>query len=270
MTPSWICCQVGAREHYAVPRALHRAGALHALVTDAWADPPGETEGHFSERLLRLPSGFIAQRPLGNIVPAAPPRRADSNSIRFGSFNNAAKISAATISLWIAALNAVPGSRLVLKNHALNDPSVMREVRERFVRAGLATERLELRPSLPDYGDHLRAYDDIDIALDTFPYHGTTTTCEALSRGVPVVTLAGRTHAARVGVSLLSRIGYSEWIASSESEFAARTAALARDVERLAALRAEIPRRLLEAPLFDPAAIARDVEALYQIGRAHV
>ena len=143
-------------------------------------------------------------------------------------------------------------------------PSVMREVRERFVRAGLATERLELRPSLPDYGDHLRAYDDIDIALDTFPYHGTTTTCEALSRGVPVVTLAGRTHAARVGVSLLSRIGYSEWIASSESEFAARTAALARDVERLAALRAEIPRRLLEAPLFDPAAIARDVEALYR------
>lgn len=133
----------------------------------------------------------------------------------------------------------------------------------RFVRAGLATERLELRPALPAYDDHLRAYDDIDIALDTFPYHGTTTTCEALLRGVPVVTLAGRTHAARVGVSLLSRLGRQEWIATSEREFAAHAAALAGDPARLAVLRTEIPRSLREAPLFDPAAIARDLEALY-------
>lgn len=250
---------------YAATTGLDSATGLDGRLTDGWADPPGETEEHFSERLIRLPSGFIAQRPLDDAVPPpAPRRRPDSGAIRFGSFNNAAKISAATIALWVTTLNAVPGSRLILKNPALANPYVMRELRDRFVRAGLAAERLELRPSLSAYDDHLRAYDDIDIALDTFPYHGTTTTCEALFQGVPVVTLAGRTHAARVGVSLLSRIGCSDWIAASESAFAAQAAALARDVDRLAELRSRLPQMLRAAPLFDPAAIARDLETLYR------
>ncbi len=249
---------------YPATTGLNADTGLDGRLTDAWADPPGMTEDHFTERLLRLQSGFIAQRPLADAAPHAPGRAPHVDAIRFGSFNTAVKLSAATIGLFVAALNAVPGSRLILKNHALSDPFVARELRGRFARAGLAAERLELRPALAAYDDHLRAYDDVDIALDTFPYHGTTTTCEALFQGVPVVTLAGRTHAARVGVSLLQRIGCTEWIAASESEYAARAAALAGDVAGLTALRASLPQTLIEAPLFDPAAIARDLEALYR------
>lgn len=237
---------------------------LDGRLTDAWADPPGESDSHFSEPLLRLPSGFIAHR----LLDEAPPRPAmpveRQGRIVFGSFNNASKISEATIALWAAVVNAIPGSRLLLKNHALDDAFIARELRQRFVRAGLAAERLDLRPALAAYDDHLRAYDDIDIALDTFPYHGTTTTCEALCQGVPVVTLAGRTHAARVGASLLSRIGRAEWIASNESEFVAHATTLAHDRARLASLRTQLPRTLIESPLFDPAAIARDLEGLYR------
>jgi predicted O-linked N-acetylglucosamine transferase (SPINDLY family) len=250
---------------YAGTTGLGPNSGLDGRVTDAWADPPGETETHFTECLLRLPSGFIAQRPISDTVSGASSRRAPTvDAIRFGSFNNAAKISAATVALWVATVNAVPGSRLILKNHALNDPHIVRELRGRFAKAGLAAERLELRPALAAYDDHLRAYDDIDIALDTFPYHGTTTTCEALFQGVPVVTLAGRTHASRVGVSLLSRVGFTEWIASSESDFVARAAALAGDVAGLTALRASLSKKLLEAPLFDPVYLARDLETLYR------
>jgi predicted O-linked N-acetylglucosamine transferase (SPINDLY family) len=250
---------------YPTTTGLDASTGLDGRLTDAWADPPGETENHFTERLLRLGSGFIAYRPLSEAhSPSALPPATRNDFITFGSFNNAAKISGAIIALWTAALKAVPGSRLVLKNHALGEPHIARELRARFVRAGLATDRLDLRPSLAAYDDHLRAYEDIDIALDTFPYNGTTTTCEALCAGVPVITLAGRMHASRVGVSLLSRLGLNEWIATTDDEFVACAVALAGNLEKLETLRVQLPKVMLEAPLFDPKAVARDLEGLYR------
>lgn len=249
---------------YAGTTGLAAATGIDGRITDAWADPPGMTEGHFTERLLRLPSGFLAYRPLAESPPPGPRPAEQRGRIAFGSFNNAAKISELTVALWSRTVNAVPGARLVLKNHALASRVVAEELRGRFARAGLGPDRLELRPPAEGYVDHLRAYDDIDIALDTFPYHGTTTTCEALWMGGPVVTLAGRTHAARVGVSLLQRLGLENLIAATPDEFVATAARLAGDSGRLSALRSDMRRRMREAPLFDPGTIARDLEALYR------
>lgn len=245
---------------YPATTGLDARTGLDGRIADAWSDPPGLTDAHFTERIHRLPSGFTAYRPLDE----APPPAKRSGPLTFGSFNNAAKISDAAVALWVRALNAVPGSRLLLKNHALADRYIQRELRERFARAGLAGERLDLKPATAAYNDHLLAYGEIDIALDTFPYHGTTTTCEALWMGVPVLTRLGATHASRVGGSLLSRLGLTAWIADSDDAFVAKAVSSAQDRAALAALRNELRPLMASAPLFDPAAIARDLEALYR------
>lgn len=248
---------------YAATTGLNADTGLDGRITDRWADPPTHTESHFTERLFRLPSGFLAYRPLSE-VPLALSFPAERNGhVTFGSFNNAAKISDATVALWTRTVNAVPMSRLQLKNHALDDPYIRQETAARFARAGLAVDRITMRPPTKNMEDHLRAYDHIDIALDTFPYHGTTTTCEALWMGVPVVSLIGQTHASRVGLSILTRAGLEDLTTTSPDEFVANVVRLAHDRPRLAHLRAGLRAQICESPLFDPAQIARDLETLY-------
>jgi protein O-GlcNAc transferase len=239
------------------------AAGLDGRIADMWTDPPGLTESHFSEHLFRLPSGFIAYRPLDDAPPVASAPAERTGTLTFGSFNNAAKISDATVALWARVLAAIPGSRLLIKNHALADRFIARELRARFLRASVASERLDLRPATTAFNDHLLAYSDIDIALDTFPYHGTTTTCEALWMGVPVLTLLGTTHASRVGASVLSRTGLTEWIADSSDAFVAKAIAFTQDRPALSALRTRLRSQVSEAPLFSPVTVARELEALY-------
>ena len=131
-------------------------------------------------------------------------------------------------------------------------------------KSGIARERVELMGRVPTAAEHLAAYGRVDIALDTHPYHGTATTCEALWMGVPVVTLAGRTHVSRVGVSLLRNAGLPELIAESDEEYIRIAVKLAGEIPRLAELRATLRARMAASPLMDGPRFARDVEHAYR------
>ena len=143
----------------------------------------------------------------------------------------------------------MPGSRLLLKGSGLD----VDRLHARLAEAGLDLARVDLMPSAPSVAEHLATYSKIDIALDTFPYHGTTTTCEALWMGVPLVTRVGDRHAARVGVSLLHAAGHPEWIAQSEDEYVRLAAALACDLAKRTALRTSLREDLRRSPLLDHA-----------------
>jgi len=216
-------------------------------IVDERTDPPG-AEALATERLVRLPECFIAYRPDEN---APEPRRTQREGITFGSFNNAMKLSPSCLRLWGRVLERVPGSRLLLKAGALKDAWVRGKVTENLSAAGIDPARVEMIGWTATLAEHLALYERIDVALDTTPYNGTTTTCEALWMGVPVVSLAGRVHAGRVGCSLLGTIGRSEWAAENEEAFVQTAASLAGDPARLDAERASLRGRMRASPLCD-------------------
>jgi FkbM family methyltransferase len=239
-------------------------------VTDAWADPPGLTEALHSEELLRVPGGFLCFRPHPDSPQPTPAPALARGRVTFGSFNQAAKISPATLQSWAEVLRQVPGARLCLKSPAFADPPTRADFERRLVSSPLAGLPVELWGHLPDERAHLAAYGDIDIALDTWPYGGTTTTCEALWMGVPVVTLAGGSHASRVGASLLSRLGEPSLIADSRQGYVAAAVGLATDLERLAGLRASLRGLMTACGLTDGRAFAVAFgEALRRAWRFH-
>jgi predicted O-linked N-acetylglucosamine transferase (SPINDLY family) len=165
------------------------------------------------------------------------------------------------VRLWAGVLSVVPGSRLLLKGKSLGVESVRRRMVDRLARAGVDAARVECLSELPEYGSHLEAYSRVDVALDPAPYNGTTTTCEALCMGVPVVTLEGAVHAARVGASLLTAAGVPEWIARDGEAYIRIAAELAGDRERRIGLRETLRPRLLASRLCDGAAHGRALEA---------
>ena len=223
-------------------------------LVDGITDPVGE-DGSCTEKLLRMPECFLCFLPPENAPePAAP----ESDGITFGSFNALAKISDETLRLWAGVLEAVPQSRLLLKSRGLDDPQARELLLARAERAGIVQERLDLLASVPDLHEHLRTYNRVDIALDTTPYNGTTTTCEALWMGCPVVTLRGQRHSARVGASLLSACGLGELIAAGGEEYIRLAADLAADRAQLAGARSGRREQLRNGPLLDTRSFARD------------
>ncbi len=238
--------------------------AIDARLTDAAADPPGRTDCWHAERMIRLPKGFLAYRPPQGIdAPQDPPALA-GGVVTFGSFNNAAKVTPEVVRVWSAILRRLPSARLVLKGGAFADPPTCARYARQFADNGVAPDRIELLPPLPATDHHLRAYGRIDIALDTFPYNGTTTTCETLWMGVPVVTLAGRHHVARVGASLLTQCGLPDLVATDEAGYVETAVALAQDRPRLAALRRDLRGMLERSPLLDHQGFASTVEEAYR------
>jgi protein O-GlcNAc transferase len=226
--------------------------AIDYRITDHVSDPPGQTEAFHSEKLVRL-TGSVFLLPTRSRRPARqrPPRRDLTGTVTFGCFNQFAKITPAAIELWARILAAVPASRLLLKSRGLGDPALAARIRSLFAAVGVAPERLTLNGDELSVHDHLSLYHGVDIALDPFPYNGTTTTCEALWMGVPVVTLAGRTHVARVGASLLTHTGLGDWIAATPDHYAEIAIAAAQDLPRLAELRRTLRERLHASPLCD-------------------
>lgn len=168
--------------------------AMDARISDSVADPPGRTDAFCRERLVRLPRRFLCWSPPDEAPEVALPPALATGHVTFGSFNALAKVAPRTLELWAGVLRAVPGSSLLVKAGALNAPSARRQLIEQMERAGVIRDRLELHGAVPDTAEHLASWGRVDIALDTFPYHGTTTTCEALWMGVPLVTYAGPTH----------------------------------------------------------------------------
>ncbi len=238
--------------------------AMDYRLVDAWTDPPGEDDRFYTETLWRLPGGFLTYLPPAEAPPVAPSPLLEKGYITFGSFNVALKVTERCVELWSKILHAVPDSRLLLK--ALNFSSERGKAyfQNLFSEQGLGPDRVELVDWLPEVSGHLGLYSRIDIALDPFPYNGTTTTCEALWMGLPVLTLAGKRHSARVGVSLLSQLGLTELIADSPEDYVQKAVALAEDRERLIALRAGIRERMQASSLLDHAGFTRKLEQAYR------
>jgi predicted O-linked N-acetylglucosamine transferase (SPINDLY family) len=228
--------------------------AIDRRIVDAHTDPDG-AEGFHVERLVRVASPFLRWRPG---APPGPPT--EGRPFTFGSFNAAAKLNRALAARWARTVREVPGSRLLMKADGFDAASA----RERMIgwlhEAGLPAERVEIRPATRSHDEHLATYREVDVALDSFPYHGTTTTVEAISQGVPVVTLVGDRHAARVGRTLLDAVGLGGLATGDEAEFTRTAVTLANDRERLATLRRELPNRLASGPLGDARGLAADLE----------
>jgi predicted O-linked N-acetylglucosamine transferase (SPINDLY family) len=203
-----------------VPAITHR-------LIDEITDPSGDADSFATEKLIRFsPCAWTYEAPTEAPMPAMPDASAP---ITFGSFNNFLKVTDDTLAVWAKILARVPGSLLFIKSVYLDDPEVRKNVFERLATAGIAEDRVEISGFFASTQDHLSAYNRVDVALDTFPYNGTTTTCEALWMGVPVVSLIGDRHAARVGLSLLTAVGHPEWAAEDEEHYIEKAVALAQD-----------------------------------------
>jgi protein O-GlcNAc transferase len=238
-------------------------------ITDEWHDPidpaqgqpRGMTDALHTERLVRLPRCCWAYEP-GEDLPAVNRLPAQTTGrVTFGVMNRLVKVTPRMIGLWSRILSAVPDSRLLV----LVAPGCELEptVRERFVEAGIDSQRLVLVPQRPRRA-YLELFNQVDVALDPFPYAGMTTTCDALWMGVPTITLAGNTHVSRTGVSLLSAVGLPELIARSPDEYVDIAVRLESDLNRLALLRSGLRDRVTQSSLFDGAGLARAVEAAFR------
>jgi predicted O-linked N-acetylglucosamine transferase (SPINDLY family) len=238
--------------------------AIDYRFTDALADPPGVTERFHSETLYRLPWTNWCWSEPQDAPPVSEPPSLHRGWVTFGSFNYFGKVSEPMLRLWGRILRQTPGSRLLLKAAALRSAAVCRRVRETMAGEGIESSRIDLRGPEAARTDHLAMYREMDVALDTFPYHGTTTTCEALWMGVPVITLAGQTHVSRVGASLLNTIGLPELTAATTAQYVSLAVALASDPDRLSVLRRGMRERMRASPLMNARQFAGDVEAAYR------
>lgn len=241
------------------PRQVTYLGSPHttglsrvdARIVDSTTDPAPGADAFATERLVRLDPCFLCFSPPAGAPDVAPGPGARGGPVTFGSFNTAQKINSPLIGLWVNVLQRTPGSRLVLKATNFVDTRLRADLATRFAALGVDATRVELLPPNGAARDHLAAYERIDIALDPFPYHGTTTTCEALWMGVPVVSLVGDSHASRVGASLLAQVGLADLAATSPEGYARIAQGLAIDSPRLAALRMTLRDRMRASALCD-------------------
>jgi len=226
-------------------------------ITDAHCDPAG-TEAFYTERLVRLPHCAWPYQP--NDVPEPGPLPAlRAGHITFGCLNKTIKITSDAAELWCKILQRVSGSRLILLS-----PPDNRGLIERFTRHGLEPARLILIPRLSGE-DYLRLFSDrIDIALDTFPYNGDTTTCDGLWMGVPLISLAGDAFVSRRGVSHLVNVGLDDLVAQTREQYVDKAVALANNLPALADLRAGLRQQTAKSPLTDGVRYARNLEAAFR------
>ncbi len=222
--------------------------AVDYRITDAIVDPEGHSESLYTEELLRLDDGYHCFSPQKDAPEAGLPPYQQNGYITFGSFNNNLKISESCVALWSAVLHAVEGSRLLLKSKWFGDPTVQASYLRLFAGEGIPEERITLLSWADSPRESLQRYDKIDIALDTLPYNGTTTTCESLWQGVPVLTLKGSRAAGRVGASLLSCIGREDWVAATPEAFVELAAKTAADHAGLTALRKTLRAQVQASP----------------------
>jgi predicted O-linked N-acetylglucosamine transferase (SPINDLY family) len=225
-------------------------------LTDPVIDPP-EGPGFNVESPLRLPNGMFSYRPAFAPETGEPPCFRNG-FVTFGSFNNIAKLSNHTLDLWMSVLGSVADSRLYVKSSEVGSAMTRERIQARLEAAGLSRERLIMQRWAPNTTEHLEQYRNIDIALDSYPYNGATTNCEALWMGVPVVTLCGPTHVSRMGASILTSAGQADWIARSEADYRRIATTLASDPEALRAFRQSARTILPQSALFDGPRMGRE------------
>jgi predicted O-linked N-acetylglucosamine transferase (SPINDLY family) len=236
--------------------------AMDYYLSDARLTPPGGAQ-RFTETVacpaaVRVPYAHTASLPDPGPLPALA-----RGSVTFGCINRISKIGPAVVAAWSRILERTPRSRLILQGTAFASVEPQDVVRQRFGSHGIAPERIVLRP-FSDEEAMLRLYRDIDIALDPFPYNGCTSTCDALSMGVPVVTLEGTTLCGRHGFALLSACGLESWITPTVDDYVDRACGAATALREISSLRGELPTRFSKSPLCDNAAFAGAIEQLYR------
>ena len=236
------------------------------LIADLTAVPRHSAE-RFTERVIRVPV-FSIQRPIDGAPVVGPPPVLTEGRITFGSFNNPSKITPATIRLWAGALKAVPNSRLMLKYRNALSSRLLRERLFGLFRAeGVSPEQLVMASSAGEadpVGGHLALYNHVDIALDTVPFNGSTTTFEALWMGVPVVTLLGNTMMSRWAASMLVRVGRPNWVATDEAGYVSRAVEWSADIDGLAHLRQTLREEVLMSRLCDGERAIANLERVYR------
>jgi predicted O-linked N-acetylglucosamine transferase (SPINDLY family) len=234
--------------------------AIDYLLSDSVHTPPGDAP-LFSERLVLLPHCRFAYAP--RIEPVrSPPPSLRKGCVTFGSFNRHAKITAAMLTLWTRILDAVPSSRLVLRASAYRGSGTVRWLRERWSAAGVPVERIDFEPYLP-LEQAIAAHAGVDIALDTSPYNGGVTTCDALSMGIPVVTLRGDRMIARQSAALLAAADRPEWVAATPEEYVATAVGLAQSAS-LGQLRDELQAGFGRTALCHIPGFAAGLERAYE------
>ncbi|MCX5969861.1 MAG: tetratricopeptide repeat protein [Cyanobacteria bacterium] len=236
--------------------------AMDYRITDGVLDPPDAGELPFIEKPLRLPRcwwSFSVPPPVVTIPAVLPPPCLSQGVISFGSLNNFVKVNEEVRALWADLVASVPGSKLVLH---IKETRARQGLLEFFAERGVASDRITLigYQNGPDY---MATYGQIDIALDTSPFAGGTTSFDALWMGLPLVTLAGERSSSRGGASILTSLGRPEWIARSPQEYIAIAQRLAADPQGLAAIRSGLRAELQASPLMDNAGFTAELEVLY-------
>jgi predicted O-linked N-acetylglucosamine transferase (SPINDLY family) len=238
--------------------------AMDYLIADLISVPESH-QVHFTEKIWYLPETRLCFSPPASSEKLAPtPLPALRNGhITFGCFQHLSKLSENVLAAWGRIFQALPQARLRLQHRLLDSPSMRRQLQQRLTRNGIGPERIAFKRSVPRL-EYLAAHAHIDIILDTFPFTGGTTTCEALWMGVPSVTLAGNTMVSRQGASLLTCVGLTDWIAANDEDYVAKAIAHAADFDKLARLRAGLRQQVLTSPLFDGPRFAKNfVEAMW-------
>lgn len=248
-----VCCHKPAPvqvSYLGYPNTTGLATIDYRLV-DAVTDPMGDADSHCTEKLLRLPGCLWCFTPSAEAPEVSPLPAAGRGALCFGSFNNLSKITPDVVAAWCRVLRGVPGSTLLLKNRFVHEARSRDRLLAMFGAGGVEPSRIEIAPYTANTREHLGLYSRVDIQLDTFPYNGTTTTCESFWQGVPVVTLEGRVHAARVGMSLCAAVGLGDWVGRSVDEYVEIARRMGGDIGALGRLRTGLRERLRASELMD-------------------
>jgi predicted O-linked N-acetylglucosamine transferase (SPINDLY family) len=237
--------------------------AVDYRITDPIVDPPGLTEPHFTEALLRLPETFWCfGPPVENDLPVRAPSHRDGR-LRFGTATRLAKVSPTCRDAWAELLRRAHQSVLVLAAEPFGDDAIRQEWIGHFVSRGIPVERIELLPAR-GYRGYLELLGSIDIGLDTFPFNGGTTVCQSLWMGTPVVGLAGDTSVSRVTASILTNVGLPELVANSVEEWIEVNLRLAAETQRREELRASLRSKMAASPLCDAPRFVRNLESAFR------
>lgn len=232
------------------------------FLTDIYCDPIGENDNYFTEKLIRLPHSHLCYTPLNAHPPAKPAPCIRNDYITFGSMNFFSKINITVIKTWQKILDNVPHSKLLLKDKIAGYEYTLNYIKKHWQKNGIDISRIEFQPASPDY---IKSYYNIDIALDTFPYPGGATTCDALYMGVPVITLAGERHGSRFGYSLLKNIGGMDTcIAFSIEEYIYKAVQLAQNYQKINAYHLNLYEKMLNSPIMNADIYMKDIQKAYK------
>jgi protein O-GlcNAc transferase len=236
--------------------------AMDFLLADHFHVRPGE-EKHYAEQLLYMPNDYICFGPPTDTPDIAEPPASTTGRITFGCFNNPAKLSSTILDVWADILNRIPDARLLIKNRSLNQEQLRDRLHAHFAQHYIPPQRVLLESGCP-YHELLASYGRVDIALDTQPYSGGLTTCEALWMGAPVITFAGKTFAGRHSTSHLINAGYGQFVAEDAAAYIELAVHWARRIDELATLRRTMREQVRQLPLCDAARFANDFMTIVQ------